>query len=243
MEACLGNREHGGEIDDEIVLEVSDGDLVGVPDELAASEDARAGRNESRAELEDHVREVEEVGDGAHGGDGDADAHVHLDARLPFGVEEVEVHGVDEEADHAGDEEKAVPVKDDVVAGVEDAAGRPWPAALGLVGGGCGAGAVVEEGERRAAEGRENVALEEAGHGRCSWRWASGRRSSCIACACAGEVGGAASGARGGAAAARCGCFASPRERAIEKSAYGIEVGALLSPNKFLMWRQLQFAT
>ena len=208
-DGCLRDWEHGGEVDDEVVLEVADGDLIGVPDELAAAEDAGAGGDERGAELEDHVREVEEVGEGAHDGDGDADAHVHRDAGVGAGEEEVEVHGVDEEADHAGDEEEAVPAEDDLVPRVEDAARRPWPAALGLGGGGGGrAGAGVEEGERRAAEGREDVAVEEAGHG------AVGVRASSSCMACAGE---GLRGTRAGAAAARFGCsaLARPWERQI----------------------------
>jgi len=165
----LRDGEHGGEVDDEVVLEVADGDLVGVPDELAAAEDAGAGRDEGDAELEDHVGEVEEVGEGADGGDEDADAHVHGDAGgEAVGVEEVEVERVDEEADEAGDEEEAVPPEHDVVARVEDAAGRPRAPRRGAARQRRGgrAGARVEEGQRRPAERREDAAGDEAGHGR-----------------------------------------------------------------------------
>jgi hypothetical protein len=165
----LWDWEHGGKVDNEVVLEVPDRDLVRITDELSAAEDAGAGRDERDAELEDHVREVEEVGESAYGGDDDADAHVHGHARVvAVRVEEVEVERVDEQPDEAGHEEEAVPPEHGVVARVQDAARRcPRPAVR--PGGPCRAGPVVEEGQRRAAERRQDVPVDEGGHGGRAW--------------------------------------------------------------------------
>lgn len=96
------------------------------------------------------MTQIEEVSDGAEEGDNDAEIDVDADAGGAADVEEVEVEGIDEEADEAGDEKDAVPAKNSVAAGVEDAAGLPRAAAK------------VEEdggrwrGDRRAAAEGEN---------------------------------------------------------------------------------------
>lgn len=159
----LWDWEHGCEVDDEIVLEVAQRDLVGVAYELSAAEHARAGRDEGDAELEDHVREVEEVGDAADDGDGGADAQVHGHARVvPVGVEEVEVERVHEQPHQAGHQEQPVPPQHHVVARVQDPARRPRRPARGA---GPRAGGRVEEGQRRAAERRQDAPVDEGGHG------------------------------------------------------------------------------
>ncbi|KAG6395965.1 hypothetical protein SASPL_142099 [Salvia splendens] len=117
----LGEGEGGGEVDDEVGLEVAEGDLAGVHDELAAAEDAGAGGDEGHAELHEEVEEVEEVGDGAEVGDedGGGDVDVHAGGAV-LNVGEVEVEGVDEEGDQARDQEDVVPQIDDVAVGVQD---------------------------------------------------------------------------------------------------------------------------
>lgn len=67
--------------------------------------------------------EVQEVGDGAEEGDEDAELEVHVEAGGAADGGDVEVEGVEEEGDEAGDEEYASPLEDELAAGIEDAAG------------------------------------------------------------------------------------------------------------------------
>lgn len=120
-EARLRNWKHGGEIEDEILFEVSHGDLARVCHEIAPTEHPGAGRHEGGAELEHHVREIKQIRDGAKEGDDDADALVNPHAGGAADVHEVEVERIEEKSDEACDEEDAVPLEDDIAAGVEDA--------------------------------------------------------------------------------------------------------------------------
>lgn len=119
--ACLWDRKGGSKIDDEIGLQVAEGNLVGVHDELATAENPRTGIDIGSAELDDHVEEVEEVGDGAEEGhkDGEVVAGGHARA-VAFDAREVEIERVDEESDDAHDEEDVVPMRYDVAVRVED---------------------------------------------------------------------------------------------------------------------------
>ena len=117
---CLWYRERGGEIDDEIGLQVPDGNLSSVHDELATAENPRTRCDKSGPELHDHVEEVEEICDGAKERDGDAQAVVGGEAGGAADGGEVEVERVDEESNEGGDEEDLVPVADEVAVWVED---------------------------------------------------------------------------------------------------------------------------
>lgn len=46
MVLCLGERDGGSKVNDEIRLQVAHGDFAGVHDELAAAEDSRVGGDE-----------------------------------------------------------------------------------------------------------------------------------------------------------------------------------------------------
>lgn len=107
--SCLRNRKSGSEINDEVGLEIPDGDLSGVHDKIAAAENPRAGGDEGGAELDEHVEEVEEVGEGADEGDDDGEAVVGREAGVAFDEGEVEVERVDEERNNADYEEDVVP--------------------------------------------------------------------------------------------------------------------------------------
>jgi hypothetical protein len=104
----LGDGQHGDEVDPEVFSEVARGDLGGVGDELPAAEDAGRGGDERGAELEVHVHDVEEVGDGAEDGDGflepgrDADAGVGVVDVGEVVEERVHEHGHQARADEEG---------------------------------------------------------------------------------------------------------------------------------------------
>lgn len=66
--------------------------------------------------------QVEEVGDGSHEGDNEAEVEVQLVASGPADGGKVEKERVDEECEDAGDEKDTVPMEDHLAAGVEDAA-------------------------------------------------------------------------------------------------------------------------
>lgn len=117
---CLWNWKRGSEIDDEVGLQVADGNFSSVHDQIAAAENPRTGGDEGGAELQEHVKEVEEVGDGAEEGDDDGEAGVVGEASVAADVGEVEVERIDEESGDADDEEDVVPVRNDVGVRVED---------------------------------------------------------------------------------------------------------------------------
>ncbi|KAL6960625.1 hypothetical protein U1Q18_038389 [Sarracenia purpurea var. burkii] len=114
-----------GEIDDEIRFQVAHGNLVSVHDELAPAENPRTRGDKSCAKLHEHVQQVEEIGERTEEGDGDAQTGVVAHASGAADVREVEVEGVDEESDEAGDEEDVVPQGDDLAVGIEDLV-APW---------------------------------------------------------------------------------------------------------------------
>lgn len=116
----LWKRQSSCEVDDEIGGEVAGSDGAGVGDELAAAENAGAGGDEGGAELDDDVEEVEGVGDGAEEGDENAEAEVDLHAGGAADFGEVEVEGVEEHGDEAGDEEDVVPFRHELRSGVQD---------------------------------------------------------------------------------------------------------------------------
>lgn len=68
---CLRDWNGGSKIDDEVGFQVADGNLAGVHDELAAAENPRTGIDVGGTEFDDHVEEVEEIGEGAEAGDDD----------------------------------------------------------------------------------------------------------------------------------------------------------------------------
>lgn len=116
---CLGERDGGGEVNDEIRLEVTHGNFSGVHDEVAAAEDSRVGGDEGGAELHEHVEDVEEVSEGAEDGDDDAEFGVGLQAGGATHGGEEEVERVDEEGEEACHEEHLVPIRHDVAVGVQ----------------------------------------------------------------------------------------------------------------------------
>lgn len=95
------------------------------------------------------MAEVHGVGHGSEDGDGEDHVGVDGHAAVAGDVENVEVEGIYEEGEEAGDEEDAVPLGDDAAAGVQDAARLPRPppaqawAHLGKM------GKVGEAGDRR----------------------------------------------------------------------------------------------
>lgn len=96
----LGQGQGGGEINDEIRLEVPRGNLMRIHDELAPAKNAGAGGDEGHPELHEHVEDVEDVGEGPNIGDDDGGVEVDVGAGGGFlKVGEVEVEGVDEEGD------------------------------------------------------------------------------------------------------------------------------------------------
>lgn len=120
MHSCLGQRDGGGEVDDEIGSQVTGSDFPGIHDEVTAAEDSRIGGDEGGAELHDHVEEVEEVGEGAEHVEETAEAAIGLEASRAADGGEEEVERVDEEREKAGDEEDLVPVSNNVAVWVED---------------------------------------------------------------------------------------------------------------------------
>lgn len=97
--------------------------------EITSPKDPGAGRHEGRAELEQHVSEVKEIGNSAKECDNDADAPIDPHAGGAADKHKVKVEWVQEESDEAGEEEDAVPPENDVAAGIEDASGSvPRPA-------------------------------------------------------------------------------------------------------------------
>lgn len=114
---CLRQGKRGGEINDEIGLQISQRDLPRIRNKLSFPENLREGR---RTEFHDHVKKVEQVGDGASDGESDLQFVLDFQAAALADVREEEVERVDEEGDEAGDEEDVVPVGDDVAARVED---------------------------------------------------------------------------------------------------------------------------
>lgn len=121
----LWEGEAGPSVEPEVPAEVAGPDLCRVADEVASAEDAGARRDKGDAELEDDVADVHDVGYGTKEGEGADDVPVHGDAAVAADVEDVEVEGIGEEGDEAGEEEDAVPSGDDSAAGVEDAPGLP----------------------------------------------------------------------------------------------------------------------
>lgn len=114
MVLCLGERDGGSKVNDEIRLQVAHGDFAGVHDELAAAEDSRVGGDEGGAKLHDHVEDVEEVGEGAEDGNEDAEFGISLEAGGAANVGEEEVERVDEEGEEARNKEHPVPIGHDV---------------------------------------------------------------------------------------------------------------------------------
>lgn len=112
--------KRGGEVDKEVPLQVADGDLSGVHDQLATAENPRTRGDEGGAELHKHVEEEEAVRDGANEGDCDAQVAVRGQAGWATDGGEEEIERVYEEGDDAGDEEDVVPVGYDVAVGRED---------------------------------------------------------------------------------------------------------------------------
>lgn len=117
---CLGDRKGGGKIDNEVGLQVADGNQVGVHDEVTAAENPSAGIDIGGAELDDHVEEVEEVGERAEAGDDDGELVVGGQASCVADPRQVEIERVDEEGQNAYDEEDVVPMRYDIAVGVED---------------------------------------------------------------------------------------------------------------------------
>lgn len=117
---CLRYWNGGSKIDDEVGFQVADGNLAGVHDELAAAENPRTGIDVGGTEFDDHVEEVEEIGEGAEAGDDDGEFVVGGQASGAVDVGKVEVERVDEEGEDANDEEDVVPVGYDVAVRVED---------------------------------------------------------------------------------------------------------------------------
>lgn len=120
MVLCLGERDGGSKVNDEIRLQVAHGDFAGVHDELAAAEDSRVGGDEGGAKLHDHVEDVEEVGEGAEDGNEDAEFGISLEAGGATNVGEEEVERVNEEGEEARNKEHLVPIGHDVAIGVQD---------------------------------------------------------------------------------------------------------------------------
>ena len=120
MVLCLGERDGGSKVNDEIRLQVAHGDFAGVHDELAAAEDSRVGGDEGGAKLHDHVEDVEEVGEGAEDGNEDAEFGISLEAGGAANGGEEEVERVDEEGEEARNKEHPVPIGHDVAVGVQD---------------------------------------------------------------------------------------------------------------------------
>lgn len=105
----LRKRKSCEEIDNEIRFEVAWGDDTRICDEFFAAINARGGSDIGGAELEDHVEEEEEVGDGAGEGDEDSEDEVGLHAGLVPRDGKIEVERVEEERGDADIEEGAVP--------------------------------------------------------------------------------------------------------------------------------------
>lgn len=116
----LRQRKGGEEINGEIGAEVARSDLARIGDEVLAAVDAGEGRDKSCPELEDHVEEEEEVGDGARERDEHAEDDVGLHAGLVPGDGEVEVERVQEQCHDAHVEERAVPSRHEPRTWVED---------------------------------------------------------------------------------------------------------------------------
>lgn len=93
---------------------------MSVHDELTPAKNPRTRGHKGGAKLDEHVEQVEEIGEGTEEGDGDAESGVGAHAGWGADVGEVEVERIDEKSDERGDEEDVVPEGDDVAVGVED---------------------------------------------------------------------------------------------------------------------------
>jgi len=106
-----------GEDDEEVEAEALDGagvvrgDGAGVPDELAAADDEGLAGDVGEAELQEHVREVGDVGAGPERGDRGGEAGVHVEAGLPRAAdgERVEEERVHRQRGGAAEQDPAVP--------------------------------------------------------------------------------------------------------------------------------------
>lgn len=154
MHANLRKRKHGGNIDDEIALQVLHSDLSRIPNELTASKNSRAPRDEGRSEFHENVQEVEEIGHRAEERDRRGESDVDGETRGAADVRSVEIERIEEEGEDGGDEEDVVPVGDDAAVRVQDLM-PPWKDLAAVVygdrssvrcGGGYGLG--EEEAER-----------------------------------------------------------------------------------------------
>lgn len=126
----LRKRQRRNEINDEVRLEIPPSDSFSIHHELASAEHsgARVGSDETRPELDENVEQVEEVGDGSEERDDDSEVGVGSCARVVSvsadGWDE-EVQRVDEESEHAREDEEPVPFQDDLASWIENGL-VPW---------------------------------------------------------------------------------------------------------------------
>lgn len=111
MNVYLGEGECRGEINDEIALDIANGDEVGI----TPAEDGGVGSHVGGAEFDEDVEGGEEVDDAAldHKDSGEVVLHGEAVAAR-HEAEKVEEERVHEERDEADGEEDAVPFVDDL---------------------------------------------------------------------------------------------------------------------------------
>lgn len=111
---CLGYWKSGSKIDEKIGLQISNGDLMGVHDELTPPENLRRRRNKGCSELHDHVEEVEEIGDGAKKCDENGQAVVCGETTRAADEREIKVEGVYEKGYKATYKKDLVPMSNNI---------------------------------------------------------------------------------------------------------------------------------
>lgn len=116
----MRQRKRCGEINDEIIPQISHGDFSRIHDEFSATEDSRIGGDESGARFHDHVKHIEEIRESTKDGDDVIQFLIGLKATRASDERKVQVKRIDEKSDETGDEEDAIPASDEVAVGIED---------------------------------------------------------------------------------------------------------------------------
>lgn len=127
----LGQGESRGEINDEIALEIANGDEVGIRNQIAPAENRGVRGDVGGAEFDEDVEGGEEVDDAARDHQDSGQVVLHGQA-VParHEAEQVEEERIHEQRDQAYGEEDAVPFVHDFAARVQD---LPPPFLLPLV--------------------------------------------------------------------------------------------------------------
>lgn len=99
---------------------------MGILYKFTSPEHPRARRHEGRAELQQHVSEIKQVGDSTKEGDNNADALINLHASGTADEHQVEIERIQEKRHEAGDKKDSVPFEDGIASRIKNTA-RPVP--------------------------------------------------------------------------------------------------------------------